>query len=72
MYAALFMDWKQEHQPFDGVGLSLTWATSYPKVTTNTEIQIRKTFWNTLGFDYEPKSGGPRQKHNSEGLPRAH
>ena len=72
MYAALFMDWKQEHQPFDGVGLSLTWVTSYSKITTNTEIQTRKTIWNTLGFDYEPKSGGPRQKHNSEASPRAH
>ncbi|KAL2293430.1 hypothetical protein FJTKL_05338 [Diaporthe vaccinii] len=51
VYAALFMDWKQEHQPFDG---------------------IRKSFWNFLGFEYEPKSGGPKQNGTPGGSPRAH
>lgn len=52
VYSALFMDWKQEHQPFDG---------------------IRKAFWNTLGLEYEPKSGGPKQKTLSDlASPRAH
>lgn len=70
VYSALFMDWKQEHQPFDGVGL--TPPTKYYKVTINIEAQMRKSFWNALGFEYEPKSGGPRQKIIPEASPRAH
>ncbi|KAL1860342.1 hypothetical protein Daus18300_009255 [Diaporthe australafricana] len=51
VYAALFMDWKQENQPFDG---------------------FRKSLWNSLGYEYEPKSGGPKQKASPDFQPRAH
>ncbi|KAG8163865.1 hypothetical protein KVR01_005783 [Diaporthe batatas] len=32
IYSALFMDWKQEHQPFDGVGL--VYYASRSKITS--------------------------------------
>lgn len=44
----------------------------WQKTTTDMETQIRKSFWNFLGFEYEPKSGGPKQNSTTGGSPRAH